>query len=262
MTSNTSKSEYPDDFYTSLEDAKIEIERRWNDEKLKSKVEDVLEFLLFDQLKTSPRAFLSRDIITPDLEFEHFLELARDINLKPFFLEYSEDKFVARNDDKYYLCNMHFFNPQGKKGQEISHVRAVDFNKWEGKKFCEVETLKGEKLVDFHHNLLSHFYPDQKQNVVEFSAWFNSNRFALDFYYLYFFSLFICHGVLFENFLTEDKEELKFTLEKVIPSFNKVKELYGVKPLIVPLEPLDHEIDKYWWCFPQKEKKIVEDMLK
>ena len=73
--------------------------------------------------------------------------------------------------------------------------------------------------------------------------------------------MFIRDNILFENFLFDEKEESKFTLDKFLPSFKKTIEIFGVKPLIVPLLPHEHEKSDLWFSYDEKVQKIVEGML-
>jgi hypothetical protein len=68
--------------------------------------------------------------------------------------------------------------------------------------------------------------------------------------------LFICHGVLFENFVT-NVEEQRFAEEVVYPAFKEVEQLFGLKPLIVPLLPPHNASDKYWFCYSEEVEKEV-----
>ncbi|MEK6673092.1 MAG: hypothetical protein AABY42_06395 [Nitrospirota bacterium] len=68
-------------------------------------------------------------------------------------------------------------------------------------------------------------------------------------YYKYFLSLFICHGILFENFITNEEEE-RFSKSVVFPAFRQVVADFGLKPLIVPLVPHSQASDIYWRCYP------------
>jgi len=244
------------EIYTPLSVAKKEIERRWNDKELRKKVEDFLGGDMPKFLKNSPRAVLVRYVVSPDIEFSHFLDLAKEIKLKPICYEYSRDKFVASNSDKYHLCKLFFHDGNGKKwGDKINTMRIVDFNKTEGKMLNKIKTLWGDNFVDFHHRILFDSYPKMKTSITDFSNWFNKQKKkSKQYYYIYYLSIFICHGILFENFLTNE-EENEFTYKKVLPSLKKLQKIFGIKPLIVPLAPIEDENYLYWWCYPESVKK-------
>ena len=66
-------------------------------------------------------------------------------------------------------------------------------------------------------------------------------------------SLFVCDGILFENFHS-DGHESEFTRRIIRPAFAEVEERYGVRPLIVPLLPITWERDPYWSWYPSRWK--------
>ncbi len=244
--------------YTPLSVAKEEIWRRWNDKELRKKVEDYLGGDIPSFLKKGPKSVLVRYVFTPDLEFMYFLDLIKSVGLDYILPEYSDDKFVAGNSDKYHLARLFFHNGNGKKGgDKIITTNVVDFNKSEGKKFNEIKTTNGEKLVDFHHKLVKEFCPDAAKKIVDFNPWFNKKKKISKKYYDYYLALFLAHGILFENFL-RDGGEIEFTSEMVMPSFKKLEKMFGVRPLIVPIVPLEDENCLYWWCYPKKVGEIIK----
>jgi len=232
------------DFYTPLSAAKEEIEKRWHDQNLKSRVESFLGDSLLDQFKNRPRAIFSRSITTPNFELERFLELVAIIKLEPLFLEYPS-KFVAKNFEKYHLCRLKFKAEENFKNNNCA-LKIVNFNKTEGHSLNQIETNNNKNLVNFHHQLLNLKYPQLAKETFDFTDWFNGTRYKTKYYYLYFLALFVCHGVLFDNFLWDDRQEAEFVGSKITPSFCKIKELFGVTPLIVPLLPLESEKNEEW----------------
>ena len=64
-----------DDIYTPLSVAKKEIWRKWNDKKLRKKVEYFLEGNISEFLKDEPTAYLARHIVSPNFEFSCFFVL-------------------------------------------------------------------------------------------------------------------------------------------------------------------------------------------
>jgi hypothetical protein len=247
------------ELYTPLSVAKKEIWKRWNDKELRKKVQAFLGADMPEVFKKEPKATIVRYIITPNYEFFYFLNLAELAELDYACLEYSKDKFVAKNPDKYNLCKLFFFNGTGKKGgHKVDSINAVNFNKTEGKILNEIKTEWGEKLIDFHHAILKKSAGDSYKKICDFSDWFDKSRNRnKNYYYLYYLALFICNGILFENFLLNKNEE-KFTKNKVIPSFIKLKEMFGVYPLIVPLEPPTEETDCTWRHYSKDTRKIFD----
>ena len=171
----------------------------------------------------------------------------------------SQYNVIVKNKDKYHLCRL-FFYRQLKKGTSIpvATEKIIDFNKQEGKKFSKIKTKWGEGIVDVHHYLLYKQFPKMSGKTIDFSKWFDKTKNLSNNYYLYFLSLFICHGVLFDNFLIGDKEEKNFVKKKFLPSFKKAEKIFGVKPLIFPLLPFENEKGTHWLSYPESLKKILD----
>jgi hypothetical protein len=116
----------------------------------------------------------------------------------------------------------------------------------DGKKFCDIKTFWGEELTDFHHRMLESY--NLKIDTFDDFEWFSSigRKDNPKQYYENFLALFLSHGVLFENFHEKGKEE-SFTSNIIIENFNKIKDQFGYKPLIVPLVPIEDEKCLYYW---------------
>jgi hypothetical protein len=249
------------EIYTPLSVAKKEIWKRWNDPVLRKKVEDFLGGEVPRVLKRSPRAVLARHVASPNNEFMRYLDLSKIIGLEPKCLEYFEDKFRAENQDKYYLGKLFFCNGVGKKwGERTSIVKAINFDASEGKQLTRVKTLWGEDFIKFHHRLLSQILDNYKSIIVDESVWIKNNGKIPSAFYENFLSLFICFGVLFEDYL-ENKNEKEFTTKIVIPAFSKMYKKFGVKPLIVKIYPSENENDLFWRHYPAKIEKTARKMV-
>ncbi len=247
------------DIYTPLEDAKKEIQRRWNDPVLKKKIEKFLEGDIPYFFKKEPRAALVRDVTSPNNEFFYFWDMVKDANIKPIFVEYSIGKFVAKNINKYHLCRMYFHHGMGKKGGgKIECMNVVNFNTMEGKSIKKIKTTWNENFVDFHHGILKKSVPEINiEEIVDFSKWFDKHKRKSKYLYLHYLALFICHGILFDNFITDNGEK-EFTEKKILPSLRALSKKFGIKPLIVPISPLKTENDLYWWFYPGHIKKHID----
>lgn len=250
------------EIYTPLSVAKKEIKRRWKDKELRKKVEAFLGGEIPEPFKKEPRSVLSRNIITPNQEFFYFLNLAEISELNPIGLEGTEDKFCSNNFDKASLGKLSFY-PNVKKDIENLKfqkqiVKIVNIESFEGKRLCDMFTLWGENLVDFHHRLLD-FYGLKIETFDDFH-WFskknrknNANQ-----YYENFLLLFLCHGILFENFHSKGKEK-SFTDEIIVTNYKKIMDTFKLKPLIVPLSPIEDEVYlKHWNGYLTKDKKQYE----
>lgn len=245
--------------YTTLEEAKEEVWKRWNNEALRREVElfvgDIPE-----PLRKEPRAWLDRFIATPDNEFLEFLSLADQIELKPLFIESLEDRFYRKNEDKLTLGIMSFLGngSSDKAGENVRPLRIINDRQAHMKRFKEIKTLWDEGLIDFHHRLFSLYAPPVE--VYDASSWFQAKGPKAKEYYPYLLALFVCHGVLFENFIT-DVYELAFLEEVAHPALQKVTREFGLKPLIVPLAPEEDVKRIYWWCYPDFIEAEVERCL-
>ena len=235
--------------YTTLSEAKAEVWKRWNDKELRKKVEEYLGEIP-EVFRHEPRAAISRSIITPNQELFYFLDLAESVGLKPIGFEGVEDKFCTKNLDKVSLGKLSFCGDV-KSGFKESYVckkdvSVIDLMKSDGKRFCDIETLWGENLVDFHHRLLK----NHNSGIETFDdfKWFTSKnkKNSSNEYYDNFLSFFLCYGILFENFHANGKEK-SFTDEVIVSSFKKIEELFNIKPLIVPLVPIDDEKQLRYW---------------
>lgn len=257
--SSASSFESPSDIYSTLEEISLELERRKNDKDLAAKVKSFLgEKPHFFENDDAQYAFFSRPIITPNTEIRYFVDIIPLFNLEPLFLEYPS-KFVSKNKEKRFLGKLCFSGGLGKKfGHKVEYHRIIEFSRWDGKDMVDVKTTWGEGLCDFHRGLFSEEFPDLKEKVVDFTNWFNVAREQNGFYYLTFLALFIRNGVLFENFLEKDSDELRFFHENVLPSFKKAVELFGVKPLIFPLLPIKDEKNEIWLSFHGSLKEKVK----
>ncbi len=253
------------DYYTPFDELISTAQARWEDRALRTRLEEFLGSDMPRALRegVGPAAVSVRCIATPDNEFLNFLGQANTLQLRPVFLEYAKDKFVAKNEDKYALCKLHFFSESAANIKECPTLKLIDFNRFEGKAFADIRTLSDETLVDFHHGLLHEYLGEETTRgiaIEDFSDWFNRTRYATEHYYFYYLSLFVCHGVLFENLLMSD-DEREFTETKILPSFKRIEEEFGVKPLIHPITPTENEDDFRWWTYPGDVKLIAEKRL-
>jgi len=248
------------EIYTPFSVAKEEIKKRWKDKKLRDKVEKFLGGEIPKPFKKEPRAVLSRHIISPNMELFYFLDLAKTAKLKPVGLEGLEDKFCTKNSDKVSLAKLSFYEKAKEEGKKTRFekrvVRLIDIEKNDGKKLCEIDTLWGENLVDFHHRLLNIY--DSEIDTFDDFCWFSkrNKRNSAFQYYENFLLLFLCHGILFENFHAKGKEK-SFTEDIIMTNYKKIVDTFNIKPLIVPLVPIEDEMYSHHWngYFANKKKK-------
>lgn len=250
-----------DEIYTSAEDAINELKNRWNDKELEDKVKDYLGNDIPSILNDCPHLVIFRNIVISDNESGRLVNLAKDFNIKVAGLEFTADKFVAFNFDKYTMAIM--FIKDGKQGNGLERIykkKLIDLRSSEGKKFSEINTLWGESLVDFHHNILYEKYPGFIENIIDLSSWLKRNGGNAKKYYDKFVTLLIRNCILCENFEFEGSEG-EFTKNVFIPAFKKNKDLFGLKPLIVKIAPEDYKNNNSWWYHDSDVKIIVKDYI-
>jgi hypothetical protein len=235
-----------DYIYTSAEEAKEEIKKRWEDKELRQKIREFLGSDIPHFLQDSPKAYWARHVASPNFEFFLFKELADKMGLDFIISEFTDDFFVPENTLKYHLGKMFFVGEAGKKGgKKVATKKVINFNESNGKKIKEIKTLNGDSLVCFHHNLFKKYDKHIGFKIHDFSDWLKKYHSDPGVFYVYFLAFFIQNGILFENFLT-NKEEGKFTLSKIIPCFQFLTEKFKVKPIIVRLLPSETETDTGW----------------
>jgi len=239
--------------YSSLDEARGALKKRWEDGDLKKKIEAELGGNLMPSFSNDLRAVLYRQICPADNGFEFFFYSAKYINAEPLILEYHDDIFVSFNEEKKGLGRLRV------KLEDESHavVDIMNFHENEKKKLGECVLKSGEKLVDFHHRLFNLL--GCKAESVDTSKWCHSIGSAADYYY-YFLLHFVAHGVLFDVFQTvEDEKEDVFTSNVVLPALEKIERKFGLKPLIVRLYPENQtdEEDFFWWCYPSGANRSI-----
>lgn len=248
--------------YTPLSEALKTLKERQKDKALKNKIEKTLNNNIPEPLKKYGKNGVHfRQIATPNHDVHWFTELTKDNGLKSVFFEYHNDKFTSNNEFKHSLGQLRIHPKINKKGDHIEEkITIFDFNKYNGKPFKDIVTFWSEPLVDFHKRLFEVCgYSKDNLCFYDASRWFKENGvYAVD-YYTNFILLFVCHGILFENFLLTGSEG-KFTKEIFLPAFEKASNLAGLKPLIVPIPPMDNEEDVHWISYDQKIKPLLKSL--
>ena len=89
-----------ENIYVSLDEARSEIKRRWNDVELREKIKKELGEKFMPSFKDNPRGVIFRQICPADNGFEFFFYSAKYINAEPLILEYYDDIFTHINEEK------------------------------------------------------------------------------------------------------------------------------------------------------------------
>ncbi len=250
---------YRDEFYSSYSEVVEQLYIRKTDEQLKLKVLDYLgdDFPIF--LNTEKQhGVLVRAIQTPNYEHWYVFDVMQELHLDKVFCNYTRGKLVMKNSEKYHLVKMCFVDGfNSNKDIIVSKKNIVNINESEGKILSDIYVKQGLSLVDFHKGLFEDLGFDV--NFFDISQWFDHVRVDKDGYYAKFLALFLFHGVLFDNFLLGDLDEQKFFEEKVWPSFNFIKEKFGIKPLVLPALPIKDEDNSLFFFYNQDIKNIVKE---
>jgi len=242
--------------YTKLSDAVKILEERQKDKKLKAKIEKLLEndipepFCFIDKYAVN-----GKQIATPNFDVRFFLNLVNEEKLKPLFWEFYDDKFTSNNPFKYSLGKLIIFEKI--KSKIIKRrINIIDFNKYDGKKLRDIKTIWGESLINFHKRLFNFYgYNTKKLLFYDGSYWLNKHGKEASSFYEKDLLLYVYHGILFENYILNGKEG-EFTKNIFLKSFLNVQEITGCKPLIVPIPPMDKDIeeDEIWFSYDEKIK--------
>lgn len=258
---SSNHGEFDKFIYTSIEDAVKELERRRKDKKLEEKVCELLNGDIPAPFLEKEKFVLARHLITPNYEVSRFLIIADTLDFEPLFFEYHDDKLIYKNPWKYSLGRIPFYSGKGKKGgMKLRNVDVIDFDSSHGKKISSINTKWGQPLVDFHHEFFYSRFPNFQNSVYNGSDWYSNNGGSPISYYEKFLTLFIRHGILFENFFL-DETELEFTKNIILPTIINISAKLGLKPLIVALEPTDIEGDGFWLCHPACTSEFVDKKL-
>lgn len=234
--------------YMPLSEAREEVWRRWNDKALRKKVETFLGWIP-PVFQDGPSAALFRYIATPNIECDLAVETAQLLETKFVFLEYLSDSFCSRNQDKLHLAKVVRISEARKNiNDTIQKDKLFDIEKNEGVPFDSIQTYGGEKLVDYHHALFFKKYKNSEIFNVSDLRQIGDSAFHT---YIKIFAIFSSMGVLFENYMIEsDSDEGRFTEKVIVPSFLVTEQIFGVRPIIVPL--ISHKVEdgyKTWQFF-------------
>lgn len=244
------------DIYLSLDEARIELRKRWNDTNLRSVIEKELGKLFMPQFLQKPRGVLFRQICPADNGFEFFYYNSKYIGAEPLVLEYYDDIFVHFNEEKKGLGRLRVVLEDESKAM----VDIMNFHENEKRKLGECILKNGEKLVDFHHSLFDAL--GHRVETIDNTKWFHLIGMAKDYYY-YLLLHCVAHGVLFEVFQDDDEDESedKFNKQIIFPTIERIQNKLGLRPIVVRLYPDDQsaEDDFFWWRYPSRVNDNIVD---
>ncbi len=248
-------------FLTPFHDAIEELKKRKEDPVLAEKVSAYLNADIPTYFYDTPVFYLARHLATPNFETQRFVHL---LEYEGFTIVLSQDKkdtFVSANHLKKALVKLPIyrgFSLKNKKYNEIFEYETIaDINTLNGLSFQEIVTTWGQPLTAFHEELCRSLFKDRVQ-IVDDSAWIDRNhRGNLLEHYKKFLTLFIAHGILFEDYLFEDHHEKHFIEQVLKPAFDWVETYFGYKPLITKLNPTSVESPIFWLAYPSSVQNII-----
>jgi hypothetical protein len=245
-----------DDLLTTFPEVVEELTRRQQDDSLRKKVAEYLANDIPEHFKEGPVLYLARHIATPNFETLRFLHLTESIDIRTIIGQDTKDRFVAHNPLKKALGKLPVCTgmTQNEKGftEQFQNISIFDFNTESGKAFVDIRTYWDEPLVDFHTSLFKHF-ANHEVTIVDDSPWIDRNhRGNLLAHYQKFLALFVVNGILFEDYLVEDKQEGEFVRNVLRPAFKQIEHDLGVRPLITQLTPTSIESASFWISYPKE----------
>ena len=244
--------------YTPLSEAIRLLDERQKDPVLMAKIEELLKADIPEILLDKNCAVFARQIATPNIDTQRFIKIAKENNLKPILFEYPKDKFASKNNFKHSLGQIRVSNGINSLGQDMMEkINIIDLVKYDGKKIEEIITTWGEPLTDFHRKLFKHYKLPEDLVFYNIGQWYSRNGGDAMNYYTNFMLLFVAHGILFENFLTTKDSEGNFTQNIVLPVIERIINLTGVKPLIVPISLMENENEEFWISHPPSIKELI-----
>lgn len=264
---NDRRHENTADLITSYGDAIVELRRRRTDPDLRRKVEEYLENDIPEYFRDEPVLYLCRHVASPNVQTLRFLRRFRQEGMKTVIGQDSKDLFVSHNQLKKSLGKLPvctgIFHKKGRSIEQFRKISIIDFNAWNGKVLHTIRTKWGEPFVEFHNRILKRLAGDHV-HVEEDSSWVDRyDRGDLLAEYKKVVALFIVHGIMFEDYPTEESPiEAGFVTDILRPAMEHVEGIFGVKPLICPLVPLGVATTDVWEGYPPEVLKILEEHMR
>lgn len=179
-------------------------------------------------------AGFGRAIATRRYEDALFFHYAQSAGFTPLWLEYTESSFSSHSPFKRSLLQPVFYEKHGRRGGIVGKKHELAPIATERtKKISGIKTMRGEPLVEFHHRLHARFGLDPSA-IVDLSLFYGQFGNASE-YYLPYLSLFVAHGVLFEDYHGGESGDAlsDFTDQIFAPAFKRLEALFGIPPLLV-----------------------------
>src|SRR3989344_263898 len=254
-----------EDFVLPPHAAVQELRKRQSHLKLRQHVFDYLSGDIPAYFDDGPVIYTARYIASPNFEMLRFIHLTEPLGLPVVITEDAQDIFVPQNNVKKALCKLPICSRITQDGPSIyelyENISIVDINHASGKRLCDIRTLWNEPLVDFHSAILA-TYIRGHAHVYSDTSWIDRNgRGNLIELYKRFLSLFLVHGVLFEDYVLDGNYEEEFVGAVLRPAFEYVENRFGMKPLIAALLPTSVESSNFWSSYPSEIGKVIKQRM-
>jgi hypothetical protein len=201
-------------------------------------------------INNDPILYLSRYIATPNFEYFKVEQIARKYGLPLVVGEDLKSTFVGSNELKRKLGKLTVVTGENALGDEtFENFTIIDFSKAQGSNICENDTLKGQSLCDFHHELFERFAKKPFLYADE-SEWVDRNfRDDIRIQYEKMLSLLCTHAIMLESYPPDEHDFLE---DVVYPAFKAVEASAGCKPLIVEHITDEEELERDWNAYPKE----------
>jgi hypothetical protein len=248
-----------DRYYTPLPLAITQLEQRCRDPVLRSRVEEYLHGDIPAHFRNVPVLYLARHVATPNQETLLFLERCKRHQYPAVIGQDHNDVFVSHNSLKRSLGKLPILRGLDRNGAEvIEYVTVLDFNISQGRKLRELQTFAGTPLTEFHIGLFQELKIDSLR-VADETAWIDRHqRGQVAEHYKRHLALFLAHGILFEYFLPSIPAERQFLSRVFAPAFEFINDMFGVRPLVVPLVEPGAEAERNWEAYPPTLAEFVQ----
>lgn len=253
--------------YTDPMQAVTELRARRKDQGLIKAVTDYLGWLPEGWPEDRPIATINRYVATARVEDVVFAHAASSLALRPYWPTYHAEKYTSMNPEKVSCLRPRVQRP---RLQFSKNWLVEGHEKLEGIPLGEIAV--GEvSLQDVHTAARRQALPEEVAgNTFDISEWNQAqarrfgatedSRRLAPHYYHGVMALYICHGVLFEDFdggLNASSGLGTFVQEVVNPAIRSVSRLFGLAPLIVRLPYTVGYIDYPASCGPVFDELTV-----
>ncbi len=246
-------------YFTPLCLAIKQLEERRRDAELRDRIERYFRSDIPAHFRNGPVLYLARHVATPNRETLLFLERCERHQYQAVIGQDLNDVFVSHNSLKRSLGKLPVVRGQDRSGAEIiEYVTVLDFNSSQGRQLHELQTFAGTSLVEFHVSLFNELNI-RPPHLADETAWIDRHhRGRLTEHYKQHLALFLAHGVLFEYFLLSVPAERQFLRAVFAPAFEFIHDMFGVRPLVVPLVDPGTEEERNWEAYPLQLMDFVQ----